>query len=340
MGGARAAGPGAGHLRLRHRPLRSARHPDRPAQEPRLHGADRRRDGDLRRRHRARRHADARHRARRLALVPAALRARHRALLRAAPAAHPAAGRPRPVRASARTCRRRCASSARRWARSSTSQAVVRDLVERLPQIARPALRRRSTCVRDGPLDALRGPGRAAGGAAAGAGAQTPWRAPAEPRPLADLGGSPPTPRRRSSSVGVSRPHGGRAGRRPGFAAPPGRSRAALRAGRAARRSTRRSSTCSRSLFGQAALALETSRLVDERTRQAELERELEIASSVQDQLLPRALARPRLVGGGGLPPARHVGGDFFTELPGPARRAIARSSSATSPASRSPARW
>ncbi len=71
------------------------------------------------------------------------------------------------------------------------------------------------------------------------------------------------------------------------------------------------------SLFGQAALALETSRLVAERTRQAELERELEIASSVQTELLPRVLH----FGTGWsvaavCRAARHVGGDFYTELP------------------------
>lgn len=71
------------------------------------------------------------------------------------------------------------------------------------------------------------------------------------------------------------------------------------------------------SLFGQAALALETSRLVAERTRQAELERELEIASSVQSELLPRELH----FGHGWsvaavCRAARHVGGDFYTELP------------------------
>ncbi len=56
-------------------------------------------------------------------------------------------------------------------------------------------------------------------------------------------------------------------------------------------------------LFGQAALALETSRLVAERTRQAELERELEIASSVQTAAsAARPPFRRRLVGGGGLP--------------------------------------
>ncbi len=74
-----------------------------------------------------------------------------------------------------------------------------------------------------------------------------------------------------------------------------------------------------RRLFDQAALALETSLLIEERTEQAELERELQIAASVQEQLLP-----PKLEFGPGWKvaavcrPARHVGGDFFTELPGP----------------------
>jgi serine phosphatase RsbU (regulator of sigma subunit) len=74
-----------------------------------------------------------------------------------------------------------------------------------------------------------------------------------------------------------------------------------------------------RRLLDQAAVALETSILLEERTEQAELERELEIAASVQEQLLP-----PRLDFGPGwnvaavCRPARHVGGDFFTELAGP----------------------
>jgi serine phosphatase RsbU (regulator of sigma subunit) len=73
------------------------------------------------------------------------------------------------------------------------------------------------------------------------------------------------------------------------------------------------------SLLGQAALALETGLLVEERTRQAELERELEIAAAVQTQLLPAELS----LGAGwrvaaACRPARHVGGDFYTGLPGP----------------------
>ena len=74
-----------------------------------------------------------------------------------------------------------------------------------------------------------------------------------------------------------------------------------------------------RRLLQQAAMALETSLLVEERGEQAELERELEIAASIQAELLP-----PRLEFGEGWKvaalcrPARHVGGDFYTELPGP----------------------
>ena len=74
-----------------------------------------------------------------------------------------------------------------------------------------------------------------------------------------------------------------------------------------------------RQLFQQAALALETGQLIEERTQQAELQRELEIASSVQSEILPsrldlgtgwRVAAHCR--------PAQHIGGDFFAELPGP----------------------
>jgi serine phosphatase RsbU (regulator of sigma subunit) len=73
------------------------------------------------------------------------------------------------------------------------------------------------------------------------------------------------------------------------------------------------------SLIGQAALALETSLMVEERTHQAELERELEIASAVQTQLLPDELSLgPGWRVAATCRPARHVGGDFFAELPGP----------------------
>jgi sigma-B regulation protein RsbU (phosphoserine phosphatase) len=72
-------------------------------------------------------------------------------------------------------------------------------------------------------------------------------------------------------------------------------------------------------LLDQAAIALETSLLIEERTEQAELQRELQIASSVQADLLPAALdLGPGWRVAALCRPARHVGGDFFTELPGP----------------------
>ncbi len=70
-------------------------------------------------------------------------------------------------------------------------------------------------------------------------------------------------------------------------------------------------------LLHQAALALETSLLVEERTRQAELERELEIAATIQAQLLPGEL---EFAAGWEVAatcrPAQIVGGDFFAQLP------------------------
>jgi serine phosphatase RsbU (regulator of sigma subunit) len=72
-----------------------------------------------------------------------------------------------------------------------------------------------------------------------------------------------------------------------------------------------------RGLLNQASIALETNLLLDERTRQAELERELKIASSIQSSLLPD---RIESVAGWDVAaicrPAREIGGDFFTELP------------------------
>lgn len=71
-----------------------------------------------------------------------------------------------------------------------------------------------------------------------------------------------------------------------------------------------------RRLLAQAAIALETSLLLEERTQRAELERELEIAASIQAGLLPRRL---ELAPGFGIAascrPARDVGGDFFAQL-------------------------
>jgi serine phosphatase RsbU (regulator of sigma subunit) len=73
-----------------------------------------------------------------------------------------------------------------------------------------------------------------------------------------------------------------------------------------------------RGLLNQASIALETSILLDERARQAELERELKIAAAIQASLLPDSL---RAADGWRLAavckPAREVGGDFFAELPG-----------------------
>jgi sigma-B regulation protein RsbU (phosphoserine phosphatase) len=73
-----------------------------------------------------------------------------------------------------------------------------------------------------------------------------------------------------------------------------------------------------RGLLNQASIALETSILLDERTRQAELERELKIAASIQSSLLPEKMTA---ADGWQLAavcrPAQEVGGDFFTELPG-----------------------
>jgi len=73
-----------------------------------------------------------------------------------------------------------------------------------------------------------------------------------------------------------------------------------------------------RGLLNQASIALETSILLDERARQAELERELKIAASIQASLLPESLSAAdgwRLAAV--CRPAQEVGGDFYTELPG-----------------------
>ena len=74
-----------------------------------------------------------------------------------------------------------------------------------------------------------------------------------------------------------------------------------------------------RGLCHQAAIALETSRLLDDRARQAELERDLEIASQIQRSLLPRGMELgPGWQVASACLPARHVGGDFYSVLPGP----------------------
>jgi serine phosphatase RsbU (regulator of sigma subunit) len=73
-----------------------------------------------------------------------------------------------------------------------------------------------------------------------------------------------------------------------------------------------------RGLLNQASIALETSTLLDERTRQAELERELKIAAAIQSSLLPDELvAAEDWMLAAVCRPAREVGGDFFTQLPG-----------------------
>jgi serine phosphatase RsbU (regulator of sigma subunit) len=82
-----------------------------------------------------------------------------------------------------------------------------------------------------------------------------------------------------------------------------------------------------RGLLNQASIALETSTLLDERARQAEFDRELKIAAAIQSSLLPESLAT---ADGWELAavcqPAREIGGDFYTELPGGAagERALA----------------
>ena len=81
-----------------------------------------------------------------------------------------------------------------------------------------------------------------------------------------------------------------------------------------------------RGLLHQVAMALETSLLLEERTRQAELERELEIAAAIQQSLLPASVSfGPGWAVEAACRPARHVGGDFIAELPAPeGRRALA----------------
>jgi serine phosphatase RsbU (regulator of sigma subunit) len=73
-----------------------------------------------------------------------------------------------------------------------------------------------------------------------------------------------------------------------------------------------------RGLLHQASIALETNILLEERTRRAELDRELKIAATIQASMLPKQVS----VADGWqvvalCHPAREVGGDFYTELPG-----------------------
>lgn len=74
-----------------------------------------------------------------------------------------------------------------------------------------------------------------------------------------------------------------------------------------------------RTLANQAAVALENAALLRERTRQAALEKELEIARRVQFSLIPRTLELPPgWEVAAHCEPAQQVGGDFFDVLPGP----------------------
>ncbi len=82
-----------------------------------------------------------------------------------------------------------------------------------------------------------------------------------------------------------------------------------------------------RGLLNQASIALETNLLLDERARQAEFDRELKIAASIQSSLLPHHLeAAEGWEIAAVCRPAREVGGDFYTELPGglPGEHALA----------------
>ena len=69
-------------------------------------------------------------------------------------------------------------------------------------------------------------------------------------------------------------------------------------------------------LLGQAAIALETGLLLEERTQKAELEREMEIAATIQAQLLPQSLQLgPDWAVAARCLPARLVGGDFYAQV-------------------------
>ncbi len=74
-----------------------------------------------------------------------------------------------------------------------------------------------------------------------------------------------------------------------------------------------------RTLANQAAVALENAELLKERTRQAALEKELEIARRVQFSLIPETLTLPPgWEVAAHCQPAHQVGGDFYDVLPGP----------------------
>lgn len=74
----------------------------------------------------------------------------------------------------------------------------------------------------------------------------------------------------------------------------------------------------------QAALALETARLHAEALEKERLEREMELASRIQQQILPDVLPEPdgwELVGWS--KPARQVGGDYFDAIPLPSGKLL-----------------
>jgi len=72
------------------------------------------------------------------------------------------------------------------------------------------------------------------------------------------------------------------------------------------------------SLFGnQAAIALENARLHREAVEKERMEREIELAASIQKAILPASLpAVPGMVLAGGNRPTRQVGGDYFDVFP------------------------
>jgi len=82
-----------------------------------------------------------------------------------------------------------------------------------------------------------------------------------------------------------------------------------------------------RGLLYQASIVMETGLLLTERTRRAEFERELKIAATIQASMLPNEISAANgWQVAATCRPAREVGGDFYTELPGaePGERALA----------------
>ncbi len=72
-------------------------------------------------------------------------------------------------------------------------------------------------------------------------------------------------------------------------------------------------------LLNQAAMGLETGLLLEERARRAQLNRELSIAASIQQSLLPdKVVLAEGWEVAAVCQPAREVGGDFYTLLPSP----------------------